>query len=228
MKHWVSVMNESRVGQYMDAVEKDMVSRYIPPEPHMVLDIGGGTGRWSDWLQANDYPQVLMDLDRGALRETQVYSPKLVMAQANAEKIPAATNSAQTVIAVQLFGSLSNRPAFLKECYRILKPNGLLFISWSNKNSIKGWLFKTYSYFKGTSTEEQYNFYATSHQENVAMLTDAGFEILDAIGYSWTMLPRGHNSFLVDVFVGAERTLRLNTQINISPNVMLATRKPAK
>lgn len=225
MRHWVTVMNESRVGQYMDAVEKRMVSAYIDRNPHFVLDIGGGTGRWSNWLQANSYPHLLLDLDRGALRETRQYYPTLVVSQANAEQIPLASNSLKTIIAVQLFGSVSDRPKFLAECYRVLQDDGDLFISWSNKRSIKGLLFRGWQWYRGIPRPDQLNFYATTHSQNMQMLTDAGFRVVDKIGYSWTMLPRGHNSRLVDIMVAIESGLRLNRLISISPNVMLAAKK---
>ena len=66
--HQVDIMNNSRVGRYMDGVERRMIVRYMPSQSLCVLDLGGGTGRWSRWLMQNGHRQLLADIDRSALR----------------------------------------------------------------------------------------------------------------------------------------------------------------
>jgi len=224
-QHWVDVMNNSRVGRYMDGVEKSIITPRLPTTPLNVLDIGGGTGRWSRWLTAQGHRQVLMDIDRSALKTIQKHSPQLNILQANAQHIPAPSAAFDAVFAVQLFGLLDDHPRFLRELHRVLKPDGLLFISWSNRASIKGLLYQTYSALKGTPPAARFQFYSTTHQENLALLQESGFALLDALGYSWTLLPRSHNTPLVDLFSALERGLRLNRLVAYSPNVMMAARK---
>src|SRR5690606_5136695 len=129
------------------------------------------------------------------------------------------------VIAVQLYGMLDDDDRFFSELYRVLKPKGWLFISWTNGNSLKGWLYQTYSNLKGTTSVDRHKFYHTSHAQNQALMESHGLKLVEAEGYSWVILPRGHNSPLVDVFVGMERGLRLNKWVSFSPNVMCAVQK---
>ncbi len=225
-EHNVEAMNISRVGRYMDGVEKGIVTRHFPAAPGPVLDVGGGTGRWSRWLAAQGHAQWLCDIDPSALRNIRERWPDLRILAADAQHIPTRDGAFGVVIAVQVFGLLADRPRFLAEVARVLAPGGYLFISWSNKRSFKGALYHGYSALKGTPRAARFNFYATTHRENLAMLHAAGFTVLESIGYSWTPLPRYHDSPLVDAFVAFEWTLRLNRLRDFSPNIMLAARKP--
>jgi ubiquinone/menaquinone biosynthesis C-methylase UbiE len=224
-KLWVDVMNNSRVGRYMHQVEADFIAAHLPANPALVLDIGGGTGRWSRWLVERGHQQMMLELDTPNLRRFQEQHPDLVAVQGNAQDIPFPDNTFDMVVAVQIFGLLYEPEKFLREVHRVLKPHGLLFISWTNKTSLKGFLYDAYSWFKGTRFEDRVHFYQTSHRDNVAMLKAAQLIPIDGNGYSWVMLPRGHNSVLVDVFVALERGLRLNRWLATSPNVIVAARK---
>ncbi|MFP4324026.1 MAG: class I SAM-dependent methyltransferase, partial [Anaerolineales bacterium] len=193
--------------------------------PGHVLDVGGGTGRWSRWLAEQGRAQALLDIDPSALATIRAHWPRLCILAADAQHLPVPRAAFGAVIAVQMFGHLADRPRFLAEAARVLAPGGYLFISWSNKTSFKGALYNGYSALKGTPRAQRFNFYATSHRENLRMLESAGFRVLDSIGYSWTPLPRYHDTPLVDAFVAIERTLRLNQLRDISPNIMLAAQK---
>lgn len=224
-RHWVDIMNDSRVGRYMDGVEKDLIRRHLPARPLSVLDVGGGTGRWSRWLKEAGHQQLLLDIDASALKTIQAHSPHLTIAQADAHCIPAPTGQFDVVIAVQLLGLLRDEAQFLREVRRVLKPDGLLFVSWSNRKSIKGLLYTLYSAAKGTPPAERHYFYRTSHAENMRLLEQAEFRVLEAVGYSWTLLPRSHNTPLVEAFVALERALRLNRWVAASPNIVAVAKK---
>jgi ubiquinone/menaquinone biosynthesis C-methylase UbiE len=218
-------MNDSRVGRYMDAVEKDIIARHLPDAPLHVLDLGGGTGRWSRWLAEHQHQQLMFDIELAALRRFREHNPGLRVIQADAQCIPTASAIFDAVIAVQIFNFMSDTARFLAEVHRVLKPGGLLTITWTNKNSIKGLLYGTYSTLKGTSPAERFSIYGSSHSENLNLLHEAGFRVCEATGYSWSLLPRSHNTRLVDVFIAMERGLRLNHWLAASPNIILVAQK---
>jgi len=224
-QHPVDMMNDSRVGQYMDEIEKELLIRHLPSQALRVLDLGGGTGRWSSWLIENNHWQALTDIDPSVLKIAQERHPKLNIMRAGAEHIPFPAEAFDVVLAVQLFDYLDNRTQFLQEARRVLKPNGLLMLSWTNKRSIKGWLYDAYSKWKGSSSIDRVRFYETAHRDNLALLLEANFTILEAIGYSWMLLPRIHNSGLVGFFIAIERTLRLNQWLAASPSIISVAQK---
>lgn len=223
--HWVDIMNNSRVGRYMDGVEKAIIARHLPDAPLRVLDLGGGTGRWSRWLAEHQHEQLMFDIEHAALRSFRAHSPGLRVAQADAQYIPTAANVFDAVIAVQIFNFMNDAARFLREAHRVLKPGGLLCITWTNRNSIKGRLYGAYSTLKGTSQAERFSIYGSTHAENLRLLHGAGFIVCEAQGYSWSMLPRSHDTPLVDIFVAMERALRLNQWLAASPNIILVAQK---
>ncbi|MBZ0305748.1 MAG: class I SAM-dependent methyltransferase, partial [Anaerolineae bacterium] len=185
--------------------------------------LGGGTGRWSNWVRGMGHEVLLLDRDSGVLKIARQRLPHTV--QSNVEHIPAPDSTFDIVFAVQMIGMIQDRPHFFHEIHRVLQPDGLLFITWDNKNSIKGLLYKTYAHLKGISEKEQEFFYQFGHQDYMDALQDVGFFIREAHGYAWTLLPRSHDTVLVDAFVALEKGLRLHQRLSISPNVMAVAQK---
>ncbi len=224
-QHTVDLMNTCRMGQYYDRTEKTLFQPYLPQEPGKVLDLGGGTGRWSNWVAEKGHQVVLLDRDLSVLKIAQQRHPNISSAKANVEYLPAPDETFQMVFAVQMIGMIQDRHQFFREIHRVLKPNGLLFITWDNKSSIKGLLYKTYARLKQISTKEQELFYQVSHEEYNTALQAAGFFIREARGYAWTLLPRSNDTYWVDAFVAVERGLRLHKRLAISPNVITVAQK---
>lgn len=213
------------MGQYYDRTEKAVFHPYLPTAPSHVLDLGGGTGRWSNWVAEMGHHAVILDRDLGALRIAQKRHPNISSARANVEFVPAPDETFEVVFAIQMMGMIVDRHRFFREVRRVLKPNGLLFITWENKSSVKGLLYKTYARLKGISQKEQEYFYQRSHEDYNSALQESGFFIREARGYAWALLPRSHDTYLVDAFVAAEQGLGLYKRVNISPNVITVAQK---
>ncbi|MCL4875199.1 MAG: class I SAM-dependent methyltransferase [Anaerolineae bacterium] len=223
--HTVDLMNTCRMGQYYDRTEKAIFRPYLPDNPARVLDLGGGTGRWSSWMAGMGHQVLLLDRDMSVLKIARQRLPNITSAHSNVETIPAPDETFDVVFAVQMIGMIKDRPHFFREIHRVLKPDGLLFITWDNKNSIKGLLYKTYARVKGISQKEQEFFYQFSHTDYAEALQNAGFFIREARGYAWTLLPRSHDTVLVNAFVALEQGLRLHKRLSISPNVITVAQK---
>jgi ubiquinone/menaquinone biosynthesis C-methylase UbiE len=169
------------------------------------------------------HQQTLLEIDRGNFRE--LYHSQIMAVQADAQAIPFPAGRFDAVIAVQLFGLIPDEDRFFAELGRVMRPGGCLFISWTNRASLKGWLYSSYSALKGTPQAERHGFYQHSHTRNLALMQSHGFTPLYIEGYSWQMLPRSHDGPLVDLMVGLERGLGLHRWPAASPNVILAARK---
>lgn len=102
-----------------------------------VLDVGGGTGHtYASFFQ---YPEsvdyYLLDPNLRLLHDQfiRIY-PKLTYLQmkhiiAKAEHLPIKDNTFDMVISISAIDHLEDYKAFLKEAYRVLKPNGKLLVS---------------------------------------------------------------------------------------------------
>lgn len=218
-------MNLSRVGRYMDALEHAFLWRYLPPSPARVLDVGGGTGRWSRRLLARGDWQLLIEPQLYNLQRLELGGEALRAVRGRGEALPIPANAFDALILVQVIDFIPDRAAFFREVHRVLKPGGVFLLTWTNRHSLKGMLYHAYSTLKGQPPAERYQIYGKSHAENLRLLRESGFSLLGAEGYSWVILPRSHNTRLVDLFATIERALGLRRWHSASPNLMIAARK---
>lgn len=218
-------MNLSRVGQYMDAIENTFIQAHLPPTPARVLDIGGGTGRWSRRLTEAGHQTLLIEPQTYNLHTLQREAGHLAAVQGLGEALPVPDAYFDAALLVQVIDFIPDRPAFFREVWRVLKPNGIFLLTWTNKHSLKGAIYSTYSALKGQPPAERYAIYGSTHAQNMTLIQDCGFRMVAAQGYSWVVLPRSHNTPLVDLFATIERGLGLRRWLGASPNIILAAQK---
>lgn len=131
---------------------KEIIQRMLPSAPAVIYDIGGGYGEYSFWLSSLGYEVYLYDISEKnieiAIELSMGYQCKLkTMEVADARSINMPENSADAIL---LFGPLyhivdyAERQLALKECYRLLKPNGLLFTAAITRYATTLWAVTTY------------------------------------------------------------------------------------
>jgi demethylmenaquinone methyltransferase/2-methoxy-6-polyprenyl-1,4-benzoquinol methylase len=92
-----------------------------------ILDVGGGTGRISQWLVGSAGSIVIADYSIGMLRQAQKKKDlKTICAQS--EKLPFAPMIFECVIMVDAFHHVINQYETLHEIWRVLMPGGKVII----------------------------------------------------------------------------------------------------
>ena len=121
---------------------QELIQRFTPPPPRMVLDVGGGPGRYSCWLARNGYEVHLVDPVQKHIEqalEVSASQPDHSLAsatQGDARSLGHVDDSADVVL---LMGPLYHLPAraqrlaALREAHRVLKPGGLLLAKAINR-----------------------------------------------------------------------------------------------
>lgn len=112
-----------------------IVSRYLPPPPAIVLDVGGGPGRYAVWLAQEGYKVVLIDpspLHVQQAREmvAREHGPAFEARQGDARQLEEEDESTDAVLLLGPLYHLPERPdriRALREVSRVLRPNGLVF-----------------------------------------------------------------------------------------------------
>jgi ubiquinone/menaquinone biosynthesis C-methylase UbiE len=137
--HYASGYEATRVTQGGGRLEyvrtQELVHRFVPPAPAVVLDVGGGPGAYALWLATLGYAVHLVDalplhveLARQA-SAAQLTAPLASVELGDARTLAWPDHSADAVL---LFGPLyhlterSDRVAALREARRIVRPGGVV------------------------------------------------------------------------------------------------------
>lgn len=115
---------------------QELLSRYLPPPPAVIFDVGGGSGIYACWLAQLGYKVHLIDpvpLHVEQARSASQVQPDYPLASAevgDARQLNQANNSVDAVLLFRPLYHLiehSDRIAVLREADRVLKSGGLVF-----------------------------------------------------------------------------------------------------
>ncbi len=126
---------------------KEIISDYITGKS-VIYDIGGGVGKYSEWLAENGHDVTLIELAPKAVEYAKKNMKTPYKAEVgDARNIDKPDESADVVL---LMGPLyhlqekSERVKALNEAYRVLKKGGLLIAAGISKYSTATWALSTY------------------------------------------------------------------------------------
>ncbi|MBO5111272.1 MAG: methyltransferase domain-containing protein [Clostridia bacterium] len=149
---------------------KEVLAEQLPPPPAVIYDIGGGYGEYACHLAARGYEVYLYDLAEKNIEMSYPFaqSQKVCLAGvqvADARSIPRPDESADAIL---LFGPLyhitetEERALCLKECLRLLKPGGLLFVAAITKYATTLKYLSRYDYDSALDDDEFYHMLETT------------------------------------------------------------------
>ncbi|HWS30125.1 MAG TPA: class I SAM-dependent methyltransferase [Clostridia bacterium] len=131
---------------------KEILLALLPPAPAVIYDIGGGYGEYAYFLTALGYEVHLYDLSEKNIEMSLEFGKECGLALKTAEVADARSidRPGASADAILLFGPLyhivkyNERQLCLKECYRLLKPGGLLFAAAITRYATMLWAVTTY------------------------------------------------------------------------------------
>lgn len=118
------------------------VLKYIK-NGNKVLEIGSGTGELCSYLSSLGFDVSGIDYSEESIKLSNSlknkFSLNINFIKNNISKIEFPDNSFDIVYGDQVIGHLDDLGESLNEIYRILKPDGLLFLTTANKIRLDGW-----------------------------------------------------------------------------------------
>jgi ubiquinone/menaquinone biosynthesis C-methylase UbiE len=140
LKHYEGTQEQARLGMHSGQLEfyrtTEIIARHLPKKRMVILDIGGGPGRYALWLAKLGHTVHLVDpvplhIEQARTASDSQGRNRLASASVgDARNLEFGDESADGVL---LLGPLyhlvkrSDRLKALREAYRTLKPGGLLF-----------------------------------------------------------------------------------------------------
>ncbi len=124
------------VGQLELVRTQELLSRYLPPPPATIFDVGGGTGIYAFWLAQQGYEVHLIDavpLHIEQARRSSESEPSRTLASMAVGDARQLNREVESVDVVLLLGPLyhltarSDRIGALREAHRILRDGGIIF-----------------------------------------------------------------------------------------------------
>ncbi len=112
-----------------------------------ILEVGSGTGYWLNLLQQVTNGLYGLDYSMGMIGQAKQQPATLNLAQGTGTQLPFRSGTFDMVYCVDAIHHFGNHRAFIREAYRLLKPNGALAIIGHDPHSagVSSWYI--YKYF---------------------------------------------------------------------------------
>jgi ubiquinone/menaquinone biosynthesis C-methylase UbiE len=135
--YYTQIPEEDRLARGWGALEfartKEIMLRYLDTGPLTILDVGGGTGIYSEWLGELGHRMHLIDITPSHIATARLKRTRLASAEVGDSRHLAWPD--RSVDVVLLLGPLyhlveaAGRSRALSEAHRVLRPGGVAFVA---------------------------------------------------------------------------------------------------
>src|SRR6202167_2188170 len=98
-----------------------------------VLEAGCGEGYGADLIAGVARRVIALDYDEATVAHVRARYPRVEVIHGNLAELPLPDHSVDVVVNFQVIEHLWDQPQFVSECFRVLRPAGLLMVSTPNR-----------------------------------------------------------------------------------------------
>ena len=158
--------------QYAE-VERALLQFVTSQEELQVLEVGCGTGHWLAALHTRGHHVVGLDLSAQMLKQAHALLPDVALIGGRAEYLPFPAETFDRVFCINAIHHFTDKPAFLKEVRRLLRPGGkMLSVGLDPHTGMDQWY--VYDYFPESIEIDKQRYPALSFLRE--WMSAAGFE----------------------------------------------------
>ncbi|KKH84514.1 hypothetical protein DU80_19820 [Methanosarcina mazei] len=221
-EYYPDFANSTVMGNYLTKKEEELINAILEKENlnnSLMLDIGGGSGRFAIPLHLKGKKVIVLDSSANALLSLKNNQNNLPIIRGNGEKLPFKSGTFDIIFVIETIEYITNKQSFLDECRTMLKEDGILIVTILNRLSYK---------MLHPNRKKRPEFYWTTYGEFKKSLITGGFDPEKAFGFNWIPANRSSNNSLIPYFAMIECFLGLKNLPSISPWVIISARKNNK
>lgn len=208
--HWEKAA-KTRMGKYLTQIETGFIQNSIDlSHATIIVDVGAEAGRFSGLSKTNSSETISLDIDSYGLKRLKLRTKDTNVIQADARKIPLGNETADAIFMIEVLDYIPELDQTFAECWRTLKPNASLIVSFGNKSSLKSKIRE----LGGKS-------YQHSYKSVIKTLKQSGFSIERKTGYNWLLFGRTSQNPLIPILAKMERIVGLRRISSLSPWVIV-------
>jgi ubiquinone/menaquinone biosynthesis C-methylase UbiE len=208
--HWEKAA-KTRMGKYLTQVETCFIQNSIDlSHVNTIMDVGAEAGRFSQLSKTDNAETISIDIDSYGLKRLKLKAKSTNAVQADARKLPVKDEAFDAIFMIEVLDYIPELDQAFAECYRTLKLNATLIVSFGNNSSVKSKLRQ----LSGKS-------YQHSYSKVMQTLSEAGFSVKRKTGYNWLLFGRMSENHLVPFLARMERLVGLRRIPSLSPWVIV-------
>jgi len=207
---------KTQMGKYVTGMETDFILKSVDlAKCRLVIDIGSEAGRFSLLAAKNSVEVVGVDLASHGLKRLRQRNKSVNTTQADARNMPMKGEVFDAIFMIEVLDYIPELETALAECYRTLRPEASLVLSFGNRSSLKSKLRQ----LRGKS-------YLHRYRTVVESLRKTGFEIDRIEGFNWLPFGRTSGNPLIPLLAKVEKRFGLKRIPILSPWVLVHATKP--
>jgi ubiquinone/menaquinone biosynthesis C-methylase UbiE len=211
--HWEKAA-KTRMGKYLTQIETRFIQDSINlSNTNTIMDVGAEAGRFSQCPTENT-TIISIDIDSYGLKRLKQKTKQAHVIQADARKIPLKNETLDAILMIEVLDYIPELSEAFAECYRTLKPQASLILSFGNRSSLKSKLRET-----------RRKSYMHTYNKVKQALRETGFKIKKRTGYSWLPFGRTSQNRLIPLLTATERIFALRKIPSLSPWVIIHANK---
>jgi ubiquinone/menaquinone biosynthesis C-methylase UbiE len=182
-------------GRYQMFDEIDRILCTLPKGAN-VLDLGCGTGHFSEYIKTLGYEVTGLDPSTKMLDYARNNFPDITFIEGYSNALPFADASFDLVISIEVLRYLDTKIVLesYNDIYRVLKPNGKMFITHVNTLATEGYyiFYHAKKLFHKLKGSEYHSAYFTSASKEFKTLKPIGFKNIVCIGRMFATVRMGY------------------------------------